>query len=52
MRIGAMAAGSHTVRIELTGHRTVATTVDIKAGVETQLKLTLELVGGLGVPKK
>ncbi|HKV98962.1 MAG TPA: PEGA domain-containing protein, partial [Vicinamibacterales bacterium] len=44
-RLAAMTAGSHTVRIELQGYRTVATSVEIKGGVETPLKLTLELVG-------
>lgn len=51
-RIGAMTAGSHTVRIELAGYRTVSTSVDVKAGVETPLKLTLELVGFPRVPRK
>jgi serine/threonine-protein kinase len=52
MRTGAMTAGPHTVRIELAGYRTVVTTVDVKAGVEYPLKLTLELVGFPGVPRK
>jgi hypothetical protein len=40
------------VRIELAGYRTVVTTVDVKAGVEYPLKLTLELVGFPGGPRK
>jgi hypothetical protein len=39
------------VRIELAGYRTVVTNVDVKAGVEYPLKLTLELVGFPGVPR-
>ena len=44
-RVSALAAGQHAVRIELTGYRTVATSVDVKAGADTPLRLTLELVG-------
>jgi len=51
MRTGAMTAGPHTVRIELAGYRTVVTNVEVKAGVEYPLKLTLELVGFPGVPR-
>jgi serine/threonine-protein kinase len=51
MRTGAMATGPHAVRIELAGYRTVVTNVDVKAGVEYPLKLTLELVGFPGVPR-
>jgi len=50
MRTGAMTAGPHAVRIELAGYRTVATTLEVKAGVETPLRLTLELIGFPGVP--
>jgi hypothetical protein len=46
-----MTTGPHAVRIELAGYRTVATTVEVKAGVETPIKLTLELVGFPGVPR-
>jgi serine/threonine-protein kinase len=45
VRVGSITPGSHAVRIELAGYRTIATSVDVKAGIETPLKVTLELIG-------
>lgn len=46
LTVKTLSAGSHTVRIDLSGYKPVTTTVEIKPGIELPLTVTLELVGG------
>ena len=53
VRARALTPGQHAVRIEMDGYKPVATTVDVKAGMEVPVAVTLELVGSRfrGVPE-
>jgi PEGA domain len=42
MRGSSLSPGSHAVRVELAGYRTVTTKADVHAGAETAITLTLE----------
>jgi hypothetical protein len=43
MRVPELSAGSHSVRVSLAGHKTLTTTVVVRAGQQTPLKLSLEI---------
>jgi serine/threonine protein kinase len=45
VRARALTPGQHAVRIEMDGYKPVTTTVDVKAGTEVPVAVTLELVG-------
>lgn len=43
MRVPELSPGSHSVRVELAGHKTVTTTVVVRAGQQTPLRVSLEI---------
>lgn len=43
MRVPELVPGSHTIRVDLAGHKSVTTTVVVRAGQQTTVRLSLEI---------